>query len=104
MIAGPWLTMAAARGVARRTSRPATLIAVRRTSRPATLIAVRRLADDPKAGFRSVAGLVLALFVTTATVCIIGTVNENRGALSGGPETRAVVSCPTASGRSRCCG
>ncbi|MFI9328569.1 FtsX-like permease family protein [Kitasatospora sp. NPDC052868] len=80
VVAGPWLTMAAARGVARR------------TSRPATLIAVRRLADDPKAGFRSVAGLVLALFVTTATVCIIGTINENRGSLSGGPETRAVVS------------
>ncbi|MEU6236545.1 FtsX-like permease family protein [Kitasatospora sp. NPDC047058] len=79
VIAGPWLTMAAARGVARR------------TSRPATLIAVRRLADDPKAGFRSVAGLVLALFVTTATVCIIGTINDARGALSGDPETRVAV-------------
>ncbi|WP_406196142.1 hypothetical protein OH807_09080 [Kitasatospora sp. NBC_01560] len=79
VIAGPWLTMAAARGVARR------------TSRPATLIAVRRLADDPKAGFRSVAGLVLALFVTTATVCIIGTIDENRGALSGDPGTRKAV-------------
>ncbi|MFF1905380.1 FtsX-like permease family protein [Kitasatospora sp. NPDC058218] len=79
VIAGPWLTMVAARAVALR------------TSRPATLIAVRRLADDPKAGFRSVAGLVLALFVTTATVCIIGTINENRGALSGDPQTRAAV-------------
>ncbi|GAA2835968.1 FtsX-like permease family protein [Kitasatospora sp. CM 4170] len=79
VIAGPWLTMAAARGAARR------------TSRPATLIAVRRLADDPKAGFRSVAGLVLALFVTTATVCIIGTINENRGTLSGDPQTRVAV-------------
>ncbi|MFJ9949487.1 FtsX-like permease family protein [Kitasatospora sp. NPDC091207] len=83
VIAGPWLTMAAARTVARR------------TSRPATLIAVRRLADDPKAGFRSVAGLVLALFVTTATVCVIGTIDENRGALSGDPGTRkAVVHTP----------
>ncbi|MFJ9606959.1 FtsX-like permease family protein [Kitasatospora sp. NPDC101176] len=79
VVAGPWLTMAAARAVARR------------TSRPAALIAVRRLADDPKAGFRSVAGLVLALFVTTATVCIIGTINDNRGALSGDPKTRASV-------------
>ncbi|MER7752306.1 FtsX-like permease family protein [Kitasatospora sp. NPDC097643] len=79
VIAGPWLTMVAARAVARR------------TSRPAALIAVRRLADDPKAGFRSVAGLVLALFVTTATVCIIGTINENRGVLSGDPQTRKAV-------------
>ncbi|MFF1795821.1 FtsX-like permease family protein [Kitasatospora sp. NPDC058263] len=79
VVAGPWLTMVAARAVAAR------------TSRPATLIAVRRLADDPRTGFRSVAGLVLALFVTTATVCIIGTINENRGALSGDPQTRVVV-------------
>lgn len=79
VIAGPWLTMAAARAVARR------------TSRPATLIAVRRLADDPKAGFRSVSGLILALFVTTATVGIIGTINHNRGTLAGDPQTRAAV-------------
>ncbi|MEV7022316.1 FtsX-like permease family protein [Kitasatospora sp. NPDC093558] len=84
VIAGPWLTMVAARAVARR------------TSRPAALIAVRRLADDPKAGFRSVAGLVLALFVVTSTVSIIGTINANRGALSGDPEVRkAVVHTPS---------
>ncbi|MET8622686.1 FtsX-like permease family protein [Kitasatospora sp. NPDC004669] len=83
VIAGPWLTMAASRGVARR------------TSRPATLIAMRRLGDDPKAGFRSVAGLVLALFVTTATLCIIGTINVNEGALNGTPEVlKAVVATP----------
>ncbi|MCD0484435.1 ABC transporter permease [Streptacidiphilus sp. ASG 303] len=79
VVAGPWLTMAAARAVARR------------TGRPATLIAVRRLADDPKAGFRSVSGLVLALFVTSATVGIIGTINAHRGVLSGAPQTRAAV-------------
>ncbi|MFF2952920.1 FtsX-like permease family protein [Kitasatospora sp. NPDC057965] len=79
VVAGPWLTMAAARAVAAR------------TGRPATLIAVRRLADDPKAGFRSVAGLILALFVTTATVSIIGTIDANRGALSGDPQTRVAV-------------
>ncbi|GAA0659970.1 ABC transporter permease [Kitasatospora atroaurantiaca] len=77
--AGPWITMSAARAVALR------------TGRPATLIAVRRLADDPKAGFRSVSGLVLALFVTSATVGIIGTINVNRGALSGDPGTRSSV-------------
>ncbi|MER6123643.1 FtsX-like permease family protein [Streptomyces sp. NPDC001795] len=79
VIAGPWLTMTVARAVARR------------TRRPAALIAVRRLADDPKAGFRAVSGLVLALFVTTATVSIIGTINHQRGGLDGDPQTRTVV-------------
>ncbi|MBN0048367.1 hypothetical protein JS756_30510 [Streptomyces actuosus] len=79
VIAGPWLTMVVARAVARY------------TRRPAALIAVRRLADDPKAGFRAVSGLVLALFVTTATVSIIGTVNDYRGTLGGDRQTRTVV-------------
>ena len=61
VIAGPWLTMAAARVMARR------------TSRPSALIAARRLADDPRAGFRAVSGLVLALFVTTVAVVTITT-------------------------------
>ncbi|WP_224274200.1 FtsX-like permease family protein [Streptomyces sp. LS1784] len=80
VIVGPWLTMTAARAVALR------------TSRPAALIAVRRLADDPRAGFRAVAGLVVALFVTSATIGIIGTINVNRGAqLSGDPEVRKAL-------------
>ena len=61
VIAGPWLTMAAARVMARR------------TSRPGTLIAARRLADDPRAAFRAVSGLVLALFITTVAVVAITT-------------------------------
>src|SRR6185437_5369789 len=60
-IAGPWLTMAAAHAMARW------------TSRPSTLIAARRIADDPKAAFRAVSGLVLALFVTTVAVVAITT-------------------------------
>jgi hypothetical protein len=60
-IAGPWLTMAAARAMARW------------TSRPATLLAARRIGDDPKAAFRAVSGLVLALFITTAAVVAITT-------------------------------
>jgi hypothetical protein len=60
-IAGPWLTMAAARAMARW------------TSRPGTLIAARRIADDPKAAFRAVSGLVLALFVTTVAAVAIAT-------------------------------
>jgi hypothetical protein len=61
--AGPWLTMAAARGLARW------------TSRPGTLLAARRLGDDPKAAFRAVSGLVLALFITTVAVVAITTQN-----------------------------
>ena len=58
-IAGPWLTMAAARLMARW------------ISRPGTLIAARRIGDDPRAAIRSVSGLVLALLVTTvATIAI----------------------------------
>ena len=62
-IAGPWLTMAAARAMARW------------TSRPATLIAAGRLADDPRAAFHAVSGLVLALFITTVAVVAISTQN-----------------------------
>jgi FtsX-like permease family len=62
-IAGPWLTMAAARPMARW------------TSRPGTLIATARLADDPRAAFRAVSGLVLALFITTVAVVAITTQN-----------------------------
>jgi hypothetical protein len=62
-IAGPWLTMAAARAMARW------------TSSPGTLIAARRLADDPRAAFRTVSGLVLALFITTVAVVAITTQN-----------------------------
>ena len=60
-IAGPWITMATARAMARW------------TSRPATLLAARRIGDDPRAAFRAVSGLVLALFITTAAVVAITT-------------------------------
>src|SRR5260370_2919547 len=45
------------------------------TSRPGTLMAVGRLADDPRAAFRAVSGLVLALFITTVAVAAITTQN-----------------------------
>jgi hypothetical protein len=63
ILAGPWLTMAVARLMAQW------------TRRPGTLIAARRLADDPKAAFRAVSGLVLALFITTVAVVAITTQN-----------------------------
>lgn len=64
---GPWLTMVGARAMAAR------------ASRPATLIAARRLADNPAAGFRAVSGVMLALFVTTVAVGVMGTIAHERG-------------------------
>ncbi|MEU0155193.1 FtsX-like permease family protein [Micromonospora fulviviridis] len=67
LLAGPWLTMLGARLLAGR------------ASRPAALIAGRRLADNPKAAFRSVSGLIVALFVTSVATGIITTYVANRG-------------------------
>ncbi|MFI7599258.1 FtsX-like permease family protein [Actinoplanes sp. NPDC049681] len=66
VIAGPWLTMAGSRLLARR------------ARRPESLIAARRLADDPRAGFRAVGGLVLALFVTSVAVGVMTTIAADR--------------------------
>ncbi|WP_433549840.1 FtsX-like permease family protein [Micromonospora zamorensis] len=67
VLAGPWLTMVGARVMARY------------ANRPATLIAARRLADNPKAGFRAISGIMLALFVTSVAVGVITTIVANRG-------------------------
>ena len=79
VIAGPWLTMAAARVMARR------------TSHPGALIAARRLADDPRAAFRAVSGLVLALFVTTVAVVSITTQDAKDVTQSATPAAAGVV-------------
>jgi hypothetical protein len=79
IIAGPWLTMAAARVMARR------------TSRPGALIAARRLADDPRAAFRAVSGLVLALFITTVAVVGITTQDAKDSTQFATPAAAAVV-------------
>jgi hypothetical protein len=79
VIAGPWLTMAAARVMARR------------TSHPGALIAARRLADDPRAAFRAVSGLVLALFITTVAVVSITTQDAKDLTQSATPAAEAVV-------------
>jgi hypothetical protein len=73
VIAGPWLTMAGARVMARR------------ASRPGALIAARRLADDPRAAFRAVSGLVLALFIFTVTATLLATQDTKQYATPGGP-------------------
>jgi ABC-type lipoprotein export system ATPase subunit len=90
--AGPWLTMAGARLMARR------------TGRPGTLIAARRLADNPKAGFRAVSGLVLALFITTVAIALITTQNAKSASRSTGqrPRTSWRTSSPTIPSRLPC--
>jgi hypothetical protein len=79
VVAGPWLTMTGAKLIARH------------ARRPAGLIAARRLADNPKAAFRSVSGLVLALFVTTVAVGVLGTIVANRGPQAGGAQAGTLV-------------
>jgi hypothetical protein len=78
IVAGPWLTMAGSRLVARR------------ASRPASLIAARRLADNPRAGFRSVSGLVLALFITSVAVGVMGSIAADRGGRGRDPDVASL--------------
>ncbi|MCU7722442.1 ABC transporter permease [Actinoplanes sp. KI2] len=72
VIAGPYLTMVGSRVLARL------------ARRPATLIAGRRLADDPRAGFRAVSGLMLALFVTSVATGVITSIVAYRGETPAG--------------------
>lgn len=80
VVAGPWLTMACARLMANR------------ATRPATLIAARRLADNPKAGFRAISGIMLALFVSTVSIGVITTIIANRGPAPIGSTDAATLS------------
>ncbi|MDY7089715.1 MAG: FtsX-like permease family protein [Actinomycetota bacterium] len=79
LIAGPWLTMTGARLVARL------------AGGTASLIAARRLAANPKAGFRAVSGLVIALFVTTVAVGIMGTMSAGRGPGAAGADRSMLI-------------
>ncbi len=72
MLAGPWLTMVAAR------------LTARLTRGGATLLAARRLAADPKAAFRSVSGLVLAVFIGTTISALVPAVVAGQQKVAGG--------------------
>jgi hypothetical protein len=63
VLAGPYLTAVAAR------------LFGRVTRGPSALLAARRLAESPKAAFRSVTGLVLAVFLATMVGTFIPAVN-----------------------------
>ncbi|GAA3451863.1 FtsX-like permease family protein [Dactylosporangium matsuzakiense] len=67
VIAGPWITMAGARFLARR------------ARRLPTLVAARRLADNPQGAFRAISGVMLALFVVSVATGVIGTMRYERG-------------------------
>lgn len=95
VIAGPWLTMVGARTVARR------------AQRPSTLLAGKRLADNPSAAFRTISGLIIALFVASASVGVLSTILSHGGTANdtsaarqtlvqrlGGPESIGVNGPP----------
>jgi hypothetical protein len=72
VIAGPWFTWATAR-LFGSMSRGAAL-----------LLASRRLADNPKAAFRSVTGLVLAVFLGTMVGTLVPAVNATEASPTNG--------------------
>ena len=83
VLAGPWFTTAGSRLMANR------------ASRPATLIAGRRLLDNPKATFRFISGLVIALFVASAMIGALSSIAaaSSSGGGSAGRDTLADPFC-----------
>ena len=63
VVGGPWLTAQAAR------------VFSRLVTGASALLAARRLADNPKAAFRTVSGLVLAVFLGTIVAGLVPAVN-----------------------------
>jgi hypothetical protein len=83
VLAGPWFTTAGSR------------LMVKRANRPSTLIAGRRLLDNPKAAFRFISGLVIALFVASAAFGALSSVAaaSSSGGGSAGKDTLAETFC-----------
>lgn len=78
VVAGPWLTAQAAR------------LSARFMASASSVLAARRLADNPKAAFRSVRGLVLAVFLGTLLAGLLPTV-EAFNATPGAQALRNVL-------------
>jgi hypothetical protein len=74
VVAGPWLTVRAAR------------LAARVGGGAGVLLAARRLADNPKAAFRTVSGLVLAVFLGTIVAGLLPAAN----AVTATPQSTAL--------------
>jgi hypothetical protein len=84
VLAGPWFTTAGSR------------LMVKRAGRPATLIAGRRLLDDPKAAFRFISGLVIALFIASALIGALSSIaaaSSSGGGSTAGSNTLADPFC-----------
>ena len=82
VLAGPWFTTAGSRVMAKR------------ACRPATLIAGRRLLDNPKAAFRFVSGLVIALFVASAMIGALSSIDATASTSGGGSAGRDTLAEP----------
>ncbi len=83
VLAGPWFTTAGSR------------LMTKRASRPASLIAGRRLLDNPKAAFRFISGLVIALFVASAAIGALSSIAfvGSSGGGTAGKDTLAEPFC-----------
>jgi hypothetical protein len=79
VLAGPWLTMAGS------------ALLARWASGPAGLLAARRLADNPKAAFRTISGLILAVFTATVTVGVITSMTESHALQTGGAAGKKIL-------------
>jgi hypothetical protein len=79
VIAGPWLTMAGS------------VFLARNASRADTLLAARRLADNPKAAFRAISGLILAVFTATVAVALISSMTANHALQTGGAAAKNIL-------------
>ena len=82
VLAGPWFTTAGSR------------LMTKRANHPATLIAGRRLLDNPKAAFRFISGLVIALFVASALIGALSSINAFAGSPGVGAAANATLADP----------
>jgi hypothetical protein len=82
VLAGPWFTTAGSR------------LMVKRANRPATLIAGRRLLDNPKAAFRFISGLVIALFVASAMIGALSSIASATNSSGGGSVGKDTLADP----------
>ncbi|HTW04356.1 MAG TPA: FtsX-like permease family protein [Streptosporangiaceae bacterium] len=87
VVGGPWLTAQAAR------------LFGRLTRGAASMLAARRLADNPKTAFRTVSGLVLAVFLGTIVAGLVPAVNATTATPSASALTN-VLSDAFGSGQS----
>ena len=79
VIAGLWLTIAGS------------ALLARHAMSPAALLAARRLAASPKVAFRSISGMILAVFVATVTVTIITSMTSSHALQTGGAAGKDIL-------------